>query len=154
MRTDPLATCLFVPLYVAATFGVLYGLLTARRMKARLAILGPVVFSLFGSRIAAAASPAKQEKQDPISLRMLYFERSQQLCRGLILSSPQLGAAFVALASRPLHEICECVATYVVSQTSDADIEILLNSADVNSPQFDQMLQLQAKGRGICTLSR
>jgi hypothetical protein len=86
----------------------------------------------------------------PTTPRLELFERSQMLCRSLILGTPEIGNAVAGLIGRSgqsLGQLCECASIHAVSQTTD---EVLkkIQSGDVESiDNFSRELQ---KGWSRC----
>ena len=87
---------------------------------------------------------------DEVAQRLELFSRAQRSCAFLVLSNPEKGRALAAL-KKPLHEFCECVAVYAVSQTTDAAMKAIMTD-DADPEQTAFFVDQQLKAFGICSI--
>lgn len=77
----------------------------------------------FAAVTIALAFPAKADAPAKVQL----FERSQQVCKTIVLTSAETASTFVRADAGSLSDVCECAALLAVAPLSQADAEAIVN---------------------------
>jgi len=122
---------------------------TGHRMRRPTFFLSAVLTTLFmnAAALTAAWAATPAGPPDGATQRLELFSRAQRSCALLVLGSPEKGRAFAALHSKSLNALCECVAVYAVSQTSDDTMRAILAGDQGLTSSF---IDLQLKAFGTC----